>query len=117
VVRQLIQDGAAPVVHDLSDGGLIAAAAEIALASKVGVRLTLSGDAPHARLFGEDQARYLVGAVDPAPILTATKAAGVPAAVIGKAEGEALSVDGLFSLPLARLRQAHEGWMPAYMGD
>jgi len=47
--------------------------------------------------------------------LAAAQAAGVPAAVIGQAGGEDLAVDGLFSLPLSRLRQAHEGWMPEYM--
>jgi phosphoribosylformylglycinamidine synthase len=31
------------------------------------------------------------------------------------AGGAALAVDGLFTLPLAALRQAHEAWMPAYM--
>ena len=117
LVRKLIQDGAATVVHDLSDGGLAAAAAEVALASKMGVRLALAGDAPHGLLFAEDQARYLLGVVDAGPVLAAAKAAGVPATVVGKAEGDAFAVDGLFSLPLARLRQAHEGWMPAYMGD
>ena len=115
LVRKLIQDGVLATVHDLADGGLVAAAAEMALASKVGVQLTLAGEALHAQLFGEDQARYLVAAADAAPILAAAKAAGVPAAVIGQAGGEALSVDGLFTLPLASLRQAHEGWMPGYM--
>jgi phosphoribosylformylglycinamidine (FGAM) synthase-like enzyme len=115
LVRKLIQDGLLVTVHDLADGGLVAAAAEMALASKVGVQLTLTGDALHAQLFGEDQARYLVAAADAALILAAAQDAGVPAAVIGQAGGEALSVDGLFSLPLASLRQAHEGWMPAYM--
>ncbi|HKR88631.1 MAG TPA: phosphoribosylformylglycinamidine synthase subunit PurL [Phenylobacterium sp.] len=115
LVRKLIQDGVTGTVHDLADGGLVAAAAEMALASRVGVTLTLADGAAHAQLFAEDQARYLLAAADPAPILAAAQAAGVPAAVIGKAGGEALAVDGLFSLPLARLRQAHEGWMPRYM--
>jgi phosphoribosylformylglycinamidine synthase len=35
--------------------------------------------------------------------------------VVGAAGGDTLAVEGLFSLPLADLRQAHEGWMPAYM--
>ena len=82
----------------------------------VGVELTLGGEAPHAQLFGEDQARYLVAVADPAQVLAAAQAAGVPAQVIGKAAGDAFVVQGLFTLPLARLRQAHEGWMPAYMG-
>ena len=115
-VRELIRTDQARTVHDLSDGGLIAAAAEMALASNVGVTLTIDG-APHAALFGEDQARYLIGTADPEAILSAAKKAGVPAAVVGKAGGEAVAVEGLFTLPLAELRQAHEGWMPAYMGD
>lgn len=115
LVRKLIQADVLRVVHDLSDGGLVAAAAEMALASNLGVELTLGAEAPHAQLFAEDQARYLVGVSDPAAVLNAAQAAGVPAAVIGKAGGDALSASGLFTLPLARLRQAHEGWMPEYI--
>src|SRR5688572_18325439 len=53
-VRGLIEAGELTCVHDLSDGGLIAAAAEMALASDVGV--TLDADSPthaHILLFGE----------------------------------------------------------------
>jgi phosphoribosylformylglycinamidine synthase len=49
-------------------------------------------------------------------ILAGAKAAGVPAAIVGQAGGVAFAADGLFTLPLARLRDAHEGWMPAFMG-
>jgi phosphoribosylformylglycinamidine synthase len=110
-VRSLILTGQTPVVHDLSDGGLIAAVAEMALASAMGVRVTASGV---GALFGEDQARYLLATADAAPVLAAAKAAGVPAAVIGKAGGESVSGPG-FDVPLTELRAAHEGWMPAYM--
>jgi phosphoribosylformylglycinamidine synthase len=116
-VRNLILSDQVTVCHDLSDGGLIAAAAEMALASNTGVSLgAKDGLAAHAFLFGEDQARYLVAVKDAAPILDAAKAAGVEAAVVGKAGGADLSVESLFSLPLAKLRAEHEGWMPAYMG-
>ena len=104
-------------MHDLSDGGLIAALAEMALASGVGVRLTLpeGGLAAHAFLFGEDQARYLIATDALEEVLTAAATAGVTAMRIGEAGGEALVVEGLFTLPLAELRQAHEHWLPAYM--
>ncbi|MBB3891972.1 phosphoribosylformylglycinamidine synthase [Phenylobacterium haematophilum] len=116
-VRGLILSDQVTVCHDLSDGGLIAAAAEMALASKTGFTLQADGSIPaHALLFGEDQARYLVAVKDAAPILAAAQAAGVEAAVIGKAGGEDVAVAGLFTLPLAKLRSEHEGWMPAYMG-
>jgi phosphoribosylformylglycinamidine synthase II len=116
-VRNLILSDQVTVCHDLSDGGLIAAAAEMALASNTGCSLrSANSTAPHAFLFGEDQARYLVAVKDAAPILAAAQAAGVEAAVVGKAGGADLAVEGLFTLPLAKLRSEHEGWMPAYMG-
>jgi phosphoribosylformylglycinamidine synthase len=116
-VRTQIVTGQLRTVHDLSDGGLIAAAAEMALASGVGARLTPpeGGLGAHAFLFGEDQARYLITTDTPEEILAAAAIAGVAAMRIGEAGGEALGVEGLFTLPLPDLRQAHERWLPAYM--
>jgi phosphoribosylformylglycinamidine synthase len=115
-VRGLIKDGRVSAVHDLSDGGLIAAAADMALASNLGVSLALPGSlTAHAMLFGEDQARYLLATAAPDAILEAARAAGVPASRVGAASGQSFGVEGLFSLPLARLREANEAWLPAYM--
>jgi len=115
-VRSLIRSGAAGAVHDLSDGGLAAAAAEMAMASRVGLSLALPEDlAPHAFLFGEDQARYLIATANGEAILEAARAAGVPALRIGESGGDTLSVKGLLELPLAELASAHEAWLPAYM--
>ena len=117
-VRNLIQSGQVSAVHDLSDGGLIAALVEMALASKVGARLLAEADAPeHAWLFGEDQARYLVATSAPSALLAAAEASEAPARVIGEAGGDAVARPGLFSLSLEALRTAHEGWMPGFMGD
>lgn len=116
-VRSLILSDQVTVCHDLSDGGLIAAATEMALASKQGFTLAAqTAVAPHAFLFGEDQARYLVAVKNAAEVLAAAKAAGVEASLVGKAGGADIAVEGLFTLPLADLRSAHEGWMPEYMG-
>ncbi|RYF88938.1 MAG: phosphoribosylformylglycinamidine synthase II, partial [Caulobacteraceae bacterium] len=104
-------------VHDLSDGGLAIGAAEMALASGVGVTLDASSAAhAHPLLFGEDQARYLVAVADPAPLLAAAAAAGLHASIVGRAEGNAFASKGLFSIELDRLRAAHEGWLPTFMG-
>jgi phosphoribosylformylglycinamidine synthase len=116
-VRGQVRSGETACVHDLSDGGLVAAAAEMALAANVGVMLdATTGEAPHAILFGEDQARYLIATAHPDGLVAKAKAAGLAARVAGKAGGDAFACQGLFSLPLDRLRAAHEGWMPAYMG-
>ncbi|MFN9832991.1 MAG: phosphoribosylformylglycinamidine synthase subunit PurL [Phenylobacterium sp.] len=116
-VRRLIRDGVVGVVHDLSDGGLVAAAAEMAMASGTGITLKADGALPvQAWLFGEDQGRYLIGCLDPAAVRAAAAAAGAPAEVVGSAGGPALACEGVFSLSLDDLRRRHEGWMPAYMG-
>ncbi|MCC7267316.1 MAG: phosphoribosylformylglycinamidine synthase subunit PurL, partial [Caulobacteraceae bacterium] len=114
LVRRLIAGGKVSACHDLADGGLVIAAAEMALASNVGLALD-APQSPLGDLFGEDQARYLVATPDADAVLAAAKAAGAPAARIGAASGAGLSVAGLIDLPLERLRAAHEGWMPAYM--
>jgi phosphoribosylformylglycinamidine synthase len=116
-VRELIRSGQVTVCHDLSDGGLICAAAEMALASSIGVTLHLPVGGVHALLFGEDQGRYLLGVGAGVDLPALAAAAGVPASVVGAAGGDAVAVEGLFSVPLERLRAAHEGWLPAYMGE
>ena len=116
-VRGLIRAGEVTVVHDLSDGGLIAGAAEMALAANVGVTLNAtSHDHAHFYLFGEDQARYLIATTDADGLISRARAAGLHASVAAVAGGDALaSSAGLFSVPLQVLRDAHEGWMPGFM--
>ena len=117
LIRSLIEAGTLRTVHDLSDGGLIAALAEMCLASNLGCDLRLESRLPWVQLFAEDQARYLVALNDPSPVLEAARAANLPAAILGEAGGERIVIDGVLDLPLAELRTAHEGWMPAFMGD
>ena len=115
-VRALIEAGRLRVCHDLSDGGLVCAAAEMALASGVGITLRAHSHAhAHPYLFGEDQARYLIAVDDAGPLIAAALSAGVHLSVAGEAGGEALASGELFAIPLAQLRAAHEGWLPAYM--
>jgi phosphoribosylformylglycinamidine synthase len=103
--------------HDLSDGGLLCAAAEAALAANVGVALfNPTTHSPAAFAFGEDQGRYLI-AVPPsreAEAYKAAAAAGVPAEPIGVAGGEEIVFED-DGVALSALRRAHEGWLPSYM--
>jgi phosphoribosylformylglycinamidine synthase len=117
-VRSLIRAGEAKVVHDLSDGGLACAAAELALASGVGVTLNATSHAhAHFYLFGEDQGRYLIATAKPEPLIAKAHAAGVHASIAAVAGGDRFASEaGLFDLPLATLRAAHEDWMPGFMG-
>ena len=119
-VRGLIETGELTCVHDLSDGGLIGAAADMALASDCGVELDASSAThAHVLLFGEDQARYLVAVPEATDVIAAAQAAGIHASVVGRAKGRDFASGGpdgdLFRLPLAHLREMHEGWMPNWI--
>ncbi len=118
-VRQEIAAGNIETCHDISDGGLLVAAAEMSLAGGIGAAIDIPEGAvtAHGWLFGEDQARYLVAVDEADAVLDRAKAAGVPAAVIGASGGESLTVTGSGTISLAELRETHEGWLPAYMGD
>ena len=120
-VRNLILDGKATAVHDLSDGGLGVAIAEMAIAGDIGATVTepASGLAGHLYLFGEDQGRYLV-TVPQAQLEAVTAgaaAAGVAISVAGTTGGTALNFAGDPPILLSELRDAHEGWLPAYMAS
>ncbi len=118
-VRILIHENIATAVHDVSDGGLLVAIAEMAIASGIGAVLTpVSADIPaHAFWFGEDQARYVAtvhtGAVD--AIIARAGIAGVPVGRIGTTGGEALTVPGEQPLSVEELRERFEAWLPRYM--
>ncbi|MFN3816947.1 phosphoribosylformylglycinamidine synthase subunit PurL [Brevundimonas sp.] len=115
-VRGLIEAGKLTVVHDLSDGGLIGAAADLALASDTGVVLDATSEQhAHILLFAEDQARYLVAVQDAEALIAATREAGLHASVVGRAGGTDFASRGLFSIPLAELRRRHEGWLPDWI--
>jgi phosphoribosylformylglycinamidine synthase len=118
-VRSLILDGTASAVHDVSDGGLLVAIAEMAMASHIGAALDAAPDdtPAHAFWFGEDQARYVVTvpAAKVDAVLERGRAASVPVWRLGVTGGKALSVAGERPLAVAGLRGTFEAWLPAYM--
>jgi len=117
-VRAQIAAGQIKACHDLSDGGLLVALAEMCIAGSTGVEIAMPAGQtapPHAFLYGEDQGRYLVAAGSPDEILDAAAAAGVPAMLLGYSGGPSLTVKGVLSLELRDIKAAHEAWLPAYM--
>ena len=117
-VRGLIAAGRVDTVHDVSDGGVIAAIAEMALAGGIGASVGMAG-LPEAIpfWFGEDQARYVIAApFDAAEAIVAeARDAHIPVAELGKTGGDALRLDDRARVALADLRSAHEGWFPRFM--
>lgn len=123
-VRELIETGLVRACHDISDGGLACAAAEMALEADLGIALGWRGDLGDVEfLYGEDQARYLVAAsAEIASLIEQkAKAAHVECLVVGEIGGRDMTFLGASGvterLALSELRTAHEGWLPAYMGE
>ncbi len=119
-VRAQIAAGLLSACHDISDGGMLIALAEMALAGRIGARIELPpGQPAHAFCFGEDQARYLVTLAKSAAarLLAAAKSAGVPAQIIGETQGNALTLAGGNTISLSELAVAHEGFLPRLMGE
>jgi phosphoribosylformylglycinamidine synthase subunit PurL len=116
-VRALIGEGAATAVHDVSDGGLLVALAEMAMASGIGAELDRAPLAAHAFWFGEDQGRYVV-TVKPSmadKVMLRARSSGVPARQLGFTGTDALTLQDERPILVAKLRERFEGWLPAYM--
>jgi phosphoribosylformylglycinamidine synthase II len=113
-VRAMIAEGAVAACHDIGDGGLLVAIAEMAMAGGTGVAL---GDVTpdNAFLFGEDQARYLIETPVPDRVLAAAKNRGIYAQRIGTIGGAALTLPGGNAISVHELKAANEAWLPAYM--
>jgi len=120
LVRSLKSKGLVTAAHDLSDGGLGVAAAEMALAAGWGVSLQAREDLRTVHwFFGEDQGRFLVAApneVEVSEIMELARIAGVPAARIGEMGGDAIRL-GRANLSLAKLREAWETGFARLMGE
>jgi phosphoribosylformylglycinamidine synthase len=117
-VRSLIQSGRIDTVHDISDGGLAVAVAEMALAGDIGAAVGQAGQPdPIAFWVGEDQARYLIAApfAEAEKIVAEARAAYIPVAELGKTGGSELVIDVRDRVSLTRLRAAYEGWFPSFM--
>lgn len=99
-IRALVKAGAVSAVHDISDGGLLVAIAEMALAGRIGAQLEVELDAAEA--FGEDQGRYVVTAPVGVEIPGATR--------LGRVGG-----DSVAGVSLDKLRTAHESFFKNWM--
>ncbi|WP_029058810.1 phosphoribosylformylglycinamidine synthase subunit PurL [Stappia stellulata] len=115
-VRSLIRAGRVTAVHDLSDGGLGVALAEMAIAGARGCTVEVPAPA-HATLFGEDQGRYVLTIAPDrvAGVLEDALDAGLEVAEIGKVGGESLTVEDILTISVAKLDESHENWFPNYM--
>lgn len=120
------RDGMVDAAHDLSEGGLAAALAEMALRFGVGARVALDelcerdGVDAFTALFSESQGRALVAVPRSEEVRfnDMATARNYPVARLGIVDvlATSLEVQGLFDLPINELREVHEETLPKYFG-
>ena len=116
-VQQQIAEGLITAAHDISDGGLAVAVAEMCIAGRIGalIDLPVAGNL-HGWAFGEDQARYVVATADPEALLAAAGAAAVPAAAIGSTrDGGQLQFGDEGAISVTELTDLVEATIPRLM--
>ncbi|MFZ5746986.1 MAG: phosphoribosylformylglycinamidine synthase subunit PurL [Pseudomonadota bacterium] len=122
-IRACIDRNWITACHDVSDGGVAVALAEMALASGIGA--IVDEEQPFGvagSFFGEDQGLYIVTVCDTclADFMEAAHKAGVPVDRLGRTIRDRLIFElpeGDYTLRLQDLRGVHEGFFPRLMGD
>jgi phosphoribosylformylglycinamidine synthase subunit PurL len=117
-VRQVVRDGLATAAHDVSDGGLACALAEMAIAAGAGIEadldplVELRGGSGESCLFGEGPGGIVLGAAAErtAELLEAAGQAGVEALEIGSVGGDRLSLSAAERDLSASLADAERAW-------
>ncbi|MEM9706721.1 MAG: phosphoribosylformylglycinamidine synthase subunit PurL [Pseudomonadota bacterium] len=115
LVRKLVADSLITACHDVSDGGILVAAAEMALAAGEGLELTTPVKQRRAAYwFGEDQGRYLVAVAPGAgdTLLLKAAMAGVQATKIGRFGGAMVRLDETDAIGLFDLSDIHTATLP-----
>ena len=117
LVRLLITEGLVSACHDISDGGLLVAVAEMAMKKGIGATITAATSLPsHAFFFGEDQGRYLLTVTNAQrdTVLAQAKKASVPVEVLGTTGGDSLNF-GSNTVPVKTLTDINESVLPDLM--
>ncbi|HTJ75955.1 MAG TPA: phosphoribosylformylglycinamidine synthase subunit PurL [Acidimicrobiales bacterium] len=115
LVRELAADALVDGLHDVSDGGLGLALAEMAVRSGTGFDVHVHHG--HAGLFSEAPSR-VVACVADAHLVEVTRraaAAGVALTRLGRAGGDRVAINGLVDVALADAVATWKGALPAQL--
>jgi phosphoribosylformylglycinamidine synthase len=111
-VRETIAGGMAAACHDVADGGVLLALAEMVMAGGMGAKLEARDN---AFWFGEDQACYVIATAQGDKLLEMAAKQGIPAMRLGRTQPETLQIGTETGISISELRQINQKWMPAYM--
>jgi len=116
-VTEIVQRNQVEAVHDVGEGGLAVALAEMAVHSGVGMHI--SGFDGHRALFNESGGRVIVALnrTDLESFLKETSNRGVPAQTIGNTGGPSLVLGSTINLSIDDLTRAARDELPQALGQ
>jgi phosphoribosylformylglycinamidine synthase len=116
LVAGLVTDRLVAGIHDVSDGGLGVALAEMVIRGGMGA--VVGGISTHSELFGEAPSRVLLCVANPLVAVVRERAeqAGVPVNELGQAGGDRLLIDGVVDLDVADVVERWRTALPQALG-
>jgi phosphoribosylformylglycinamidine synthase len=116
-VRGQILTANVEACHDIADGGLLVAVAEMAMSGGVGVKLNPipAGIAAHEYYFGEDQSRYIIATRAPGALIVNAITNGISALQIGEVTGDGLTLPDGVTISLERINREHTRFFSEWM--
>ena len=115
-LRSQMADGMIAAAHDIADGGLLVAVADMLIAGNIGAEMAVPDTDAHGWAFGEDQARYVVAVSDADAFIAAAEAASISVRPCGKTIAAAeLKLADSDTISVEELSTAYEACLPDLM--
>ena len=115
-LRSQMAEGMIAAAHDIADGGLLVAVADMLIAGNVGAEMAVPDTDAHGWAFGEDQARYVVAVSDADTFIAAAEAASISVRPCGKTIAAAeLKLADSDTISVEELSTAYEACLPDLM--
>ena len=116
-VAEIVQKNQVEAVHDVGEGGLGVALAEMAISGTIGMNVSDIDD--HRALFNESGGRVVVALNDTNldPFLDNSRNRGVPAQIIGRTGGSSLVLGSAIDLPLDELIRSSRDELAQALGQ
>ena len=112
---ELINQNLALSTHDIGEGGLLIAAAEMSLSSNIGISIN-SERKNHEYFFGEDQSRYLIeiNKKNEEALNKLAKEHNVKVECIGHTIEENIEIKDIGKISIHALKTSHEDWFQSF---
>jgi phosphoribosylformylglycinamidine synthase len=102
--------------HDVSEGGIIMALAELCVKNKIGIKISIPKEIKKENwLFGEDSSRYIITASNEKKLVKYAKKMDVFIKKIGKVEGNSFKIINEFEISLKDLITYNKKWFKNFI--